>query len=67
MEDTHLCSHWQLTMKPGYSVSAEDIKSPVLVFEENHGLRESWQGKQYVWSVRDQQTEWSHMFPLPDN
>jgi hypothetical protein len=75
MEDTHLCSCWQLSMKTGvrenvpelYSVSAEDLKSPVLVFKENPGLRESWQGKQYVWSVRDRRTKWSHMFPLPDD
>jgi hypothetical protein len=31
-------------------VSAKDLKSPVLVFEENPGLCESWQWKQYVWS-----------------
>jgi hypothetical protein len=80
MEDTHLCSHWQLSMKHGssqdelrvnvpelYSVSSNDLKSPVLVFEENPGLCESWQGKWYVWSVRDWQTEWSHMFPLLDD
>jgi hypothetical protein len=80
MEETHLCSHWQLSMKHGssqdevrvnvpelYSVSAKDLKSPVLVFEENAGLCESWRGKHYVWSVRDRQTKWSHMFPLLDN
>jgi hypothetical protein len=80
MQETHLCSHWQLSMNAGssqdrpglnvpklYTVSAKDIKSPVLVFEENPGLCESWQGKQYVWSVRDHWTKWSHMFPLPDN
>jgi hypothetical protein len=33
-------------------VSAKDLKSPVLVFEENLGLCESWRGKRYVWSVR---------------
>jgi hypothetical protein len=72
-----LCSHWQLTMKRQssqdevrvnvpklYLVSAKDLKSPVLVFEENLGLCESWQGKQYVWSVKDRWTKWSHMFPL---
>jgi hypothetical protein len=31
-----------------YSVSAKDLKSPVLVFEENPGLCESWQGKCYI-------------------
>jgi hypothetical protein len=80
MEETHLCSRWQLSMKCGssqdevrvnvpelYSVSAKDLKSPVLVFEENPGLCESWRGKRYVWSVRDRQTEWSHMFPLLDD
>jgi hypothetical protein len=80
MEEAHLCSSWQLSMKHGssqdevrvnvpklYSVSAKDLKSPVLVFEENPGLCESCQGKSYVWSVRDQQTEWSHMFPLLDD
>jgi hypothetical protein len=80
MEETHLCSHWHLFMKCGssqdevrvnvpklYSVSANDLKSPVLVFEENPGLCESWQGEHYVWSVRDQQTKWSHMFPLLDD
>ena len=53
MEETHLCSHWQLSMKHGssqdevrvnvpklYSVSTKDLKSPVLVFEENPGLCE---------------------------
>jgi hypothetical protein len=58
MEETHLCSHWQLTMKRGssqdevrvnvpklYLVSAKDLKSPVLVFEENLGLCESLRGK----------------------
>jgi hypothetical protein len=45
-------------------VSANNLKSPVLVFEENPGLCESWQGKWYVWSVRDRQTKWSHRFPL---
>jgi hypothetical protein len=80
MEETHLCSCWQLSMKRGssqdeirvnipelYSVSAKDLKRPVLVFEENPGLCESWQGKRYVWSVRDWWTEWSHMFPLLDD
>jgi hypothetical protein len=80
MEETHLCSRWQLSMRRGssqdevrvnvpelYLVSANDLKSPVLVFEENPGLCESWQGKRYVWSVRDRQTEWSHMFPLLDD
>jgi hypothetical protein len=80
MEETHLCSHWQLFMKRGssqdevrvnvpklYSVSAKDLKSPVIVFEENLGLCESWRGKRYVWSVRDRRTEWSHMFPLLDD
>jgi hypothetical protein len=80
MEETHLCSRWQLSMKRGssqdevrvnvpelYLVSAKDLKSPVLVFEENPGLCESWRGKQYVWSVRDRRTEWSHMFPLLDD
>jgi hypothetical protein len=55
MEETHLCSRWQLSMKRGssqdevrvnvpelYVVSAKDLKSPVLVFEENPGLCESW-------------------------
>jgi hypothetical protein len=64
MEETHLCHHWQLSMKHGSSqdevrvnvpklssVSAKDLKSPVSVFEENPGLCESWRGKQYVWSV----------------
>jgi hypothetical protein len=63
MEETHLCSRWQLSMKRGssqdevrvnvpelYSVSAKDLKSPVLVFEENPGLCESWHRKRYVWS-----------------
>jgi hypothetical protein len=80
MDETHLCSRWQLSMKHGssqdevrvnvrelYSVSAKDLKSPVLVFEENPGLCESWRGKRYVWSVRDRRTEWSHMFPLLDD
>jgi hypothetical protein len=80
MEETHLCSCWQLSMKHGssqdevrvnvlelYLVSAKDLKSPNLVFEENPGLRESWQGKRYVWLVRDRRTEWSHMFPLLDD
>jgi hypothetical protein len=80
MEETHLCSHWQLSMKRGssqdevrvnvpklYLVSAKDLKSPVLVFEEHPGLCESWRGKRYVWSVRDRRTEWSHMFPLLDD
>jgi hypothetical protein len=80
VEETHLCSRWQLSMKRGssqdevrvnipelYSVSAKDLQSPVLVFEENPGLCESWQGKRYVWSVRDRRTEWSHMFPLLDD
>jgi hypothetical protein len=80
MEETHLCSHWQLSMKRGssqdevrvnvpklYSVSTKDLKIPVLVFEENPGLFESWQGKRYVWSVRDRRTKWSQMFPLLDD
>jgi hypothetical protein len=61
MEETHLCSRWQLSMKHGasqdevrvkvpelYFVSAKDLKSPVLVFEESPALCESWQGKHYV-------------------
>jgi hypothetical protein len=45
MEETHLCTRWQLSMKRGssqdevrvnvperYLVSAKDLKSPVLVF-----------------------------------
>jgi hypothetical protein len=80
MEETHLCSHWQLSMKHGssqdevrvnipklFSVSANDIKSPDWVFEENPGLCESWGGKWYVWSVRNRQTKWSHMFLLLDD
>jgi hypothetical protein len=80
MEETHLCSRWQLSMKHGssqdevrvnvprlYSVSAKDLKSPVLVFEENPSLCESRQGKRYVWWVRDRWTKWSHMFPLLDD
>jgi hypothetical protein len=64
MEETHLCSCWQLTMKRGSSqdevrvnvsklnlVSAKDLKSPVLMFEENRGLCESWQGHRYVWQA----------------
>jgi hypothetical protein len=56
MDETHLCSCWQLSMKHGslqdevtvnvpklYSVPAKDLNSPVLVFEENPGLCESWQ------------------------
>jgi hypothetical protein len=55
MEETQLCSRWQLSMKRGssqdedrvnvpelYSVSTKDLKSPVLLFEENPGLCESW-------------------------
>jgi hypothetical protein len=70
MEETHLSSHWQLSMKRSssrddvrvnvpklYSVSAKDLKSSVLVFEENPGLCESWQGKRYVWLVRDRRTK----------
>jgi hypothetical protein len=58
MELTHLCSRWQLSMKRGssqdevrlnvpelYSVSAKDLESPLLMFGENPGLCESWQGK----------------------
>jgi hypothetical protein len=54
MEETHLCSRWQLSMKRGssqdevgvnvpelYLVPAKDLKSPVLVFEEHPGLCES--------------------------
>jgi isopentenyl diphosphate isomerase/L-lactate dehydrogenase-like FMN-dependent dehydrogenase len=80
MEETHLCSCLQLSMKREssqdevrvnipklYLVSANDLKSPVLAFEEHPGLCESWQGKLYVWSVRDRQTKWSHMFPLLDD
>jgi hypothetical protein len=80
MEETHLCSRWQLSMKRGssqdevrvnipelYSVSAKGLTSPVFVFEENPGLCESWQGKLHVWSVRVWWTKWSHMFPLLDN
>jgi hypothetical protein len=47
-----------------YSVPAKVLNSPVLVFEENPGLCKSWQGKRYAWSVRDQQTEWSHFHYL---
>jgi hypothetical protein len=70
IEEIHLCSCWQLTMKRGssqdevkvnvpklYLVSAKHLKSPVLVFEENLGLCESWRGKRYVWLVRDRWTE----------
>ena len=81
MEETNLCLRWQLSMKRGeqrsgevrvnvpelYSVPAQCLVSPVLVFEENPGLCESWEGKRHVWSVRDRRTEWSRMFPLPDN
>jgi hypothetical protein len=78
LEETHLCSRWQLSWKHGssqdevrvnvpelYLVSAKDLKSPVLVFEENPGLCETWSEKRYVWLVRDRWTdEWSYMFPL---
>jgi hypothetical protein len=58
MEETRLCSHWQLSMKRGssqdevrvnvpklYLVSAKNLKCPVLVFEENPGLCQSLRGK----------------------
>ena len=80
MDETHLCSQWELSMRRGssqdevrvnvpelYSVPAQNLDSPVLVFEENPGLCESWKGKRYIWSVKDRRTEWAHMFPLPDN
>jgi hypothetical protein len=65
MRHTCVAAGWQLSMKHGssqdevrvnvpelYSVPAKDLNSPFLVFEENPGLCESWQGKWYVWSVR---------------
>jgi hypothetical protein len=78
MDETHLCSHWQLSMKHGssqdevrvnvpklYSVLAKDLNSPVLVFEENPGLCKSWQGKRPV--SKGPETEWPHTFPLFDD
>ena len=79
MEETNLCSRWQLSMKSStrlrervnvpelYSVKAEDIHESVLVFEEHPGLCESWSGRRYVWLVKDQRKEWSNMFPLPEH
>jgi hypothetical protein len=58
MEDTHLCSRWQLSMKTGvrenvpnlYLVSADDLKSPVLVLKRiwdyvSHGKESSMFGQ----------------------
>jgi len=65
MEETNLCSRWQISMKSGtrrrervnipelYSVSSEDIHEGVLVFEEKPGLCESWNGRRHVWLVKD--------------
>ena len=78
MEETHLCSRWQISMKcvsrqglwvniPDlYAVRAVDIHESVLVFEEQPGLCESWDGKRHVWLVKDRCKEWCHMFPLQD-
>ena len=57
----------QVNVPELYSVPAQDLNSPVLVFEENPVLCKSWRGKQCVLSVKNRCTEWSHMFPLLDN
>ncbi len=61
MDETHLCSQWQLSMKCGssqeevqvnipklYLVPAQDLNSPVLVFEENPNARSVL----YVFTIR---------------
>jgi hypothetical protein len=73
-----LCSHWQISMKHVswqglgvnipelYAVSTVDIHKSVLVFEEQPGLCESWDGKRHIWLVKDQRKDWCHIFPLQD-
>ena len=36
-----------------YAVRAADIHESVLVFEEQPGLCESWDGKRHLWLVKD--------------
>jgi hypothetical protein len=79
MDETHLCSWWQLSMKRGSlqdevrvsectwiirGSSTGPQKSSFSVWRES---KQSWGGKRCVWSVKDQCTEWSHMFPLLNN
>jgi hypothetical protein len=68
MEETHLCSKWELSMKCGpaswqgerrvnivpelYVVSTEDIYESLLVFKERPHPCESWDGKGYIWLVK---------------
>jgi hypothetical protein len=78
MEETHLCSHWQIPMKcvswqglgvnipELYAVSTVNIHKSDLVFEEQPGLCKSWDGKRHIWLVKDRRKEWCHMFLLQD-
>jgi hypothetical protein len=61
MEETYLCSHWELSsiacggrvnVPKLYAVHAQDIHERVLVFKQKPGLCESWSGKRHVWLVK---------------
>jgi hypothetical protein len=49
-----------------YAIRAADIHKSILVFEEQPGLCESWDGKRHILLVKDQRKEWCHMFLLQD-
>ena len=78
MEETNLCSCWQLSMTHVtlqglsvnipelYAICTADIHQSVLVFEKKPGLYESWDGKRHIWLVKDRCKEWCHMFLLQD-
>jgi len=82
MEETNLCSRWQIESRPMQgrsgngraphvpilrSVPVETIQDHVYVIEENRDLCESWEGPRYVWMLEDQRSVWHTKFPLFSN
>jgi len=81
MIQTNLCSRWQLASRKGkrmhgegkvwnlpnlWCVEVENIDDNTLVWEEEPGVAETWQGSRNVWVVVDREDTWHELFPLPE-
>jgi len=49
------------------SVVVETIQQHVYVIDKSPGLQEQWIGPQFVWTMNDQQSEWSLVFLSAEN
>ena len=75
---THLCERWTLETRRHktrggiwespklYAVPVESILHPIFAVEETPGMHEATDKPLFCWVVKDHQTQWSKMFPLPD-